>query len=678
MPRRKIFPSESKPVKTLEDSPQTIAAVRRPWVGEEEKRNSFAIPTFGNGAAFWNRLLRVGIVFVAFGVGLVFARDYLATTFHPYDDEGYMLLSLKHYLAGEHLYTEVASQYGPFYLFAQATLFRLLSLPVNHDAGRTVTVICWLLSATLAGYFVYRISRNTILASAAGLASVLLDRVLASEPGHPQQIILPILMLACCVSIYNGPASFVLIGALGVALIFTKINVGAFFLAAVGLTLLCRFSAGPVRTVGAVCMLVYMGSIPTLLMKKDIHTWALGYCLLATLSGISTCLAGLITTPSSPKPWRSVLFTGSGVVIATTLIVLTTRLQGMSPSTLLDGVVWGPLKHPGLFEIPLNVSIKSVLCGLLVLACLGSVYWLRHNQSKSADWIDAIRATIGLCIILRLISHRVESIPLLSLPFLGTLLPLGLLPTNKGTWQFSDYFPRLFVTSVAVTQLLQPYPVAVSQLNIAEAPLLLWAFFCLHDGLDGLGRLVSRTMKWTLMSFPGESFFAVVVIICTMIPLLGYGRSHPHYTASSLRGLSSLRLPESEMNLYEVLSEDISANCDVLFTLPGMGSFNLWSGVPAPNGLNMTAWMKGFNLAQQDKVLKVVKMEPRACVVYNTKMVEFWQTSKDDLDRLPLARYILYDMIKVAEIGDYEIRISPHRNSRWIAADAHPFIDTAK
>jgi len=64
--------------------------------------------------------------------------------------------------------------------------------------------------------------------------------------------------------------------------------------------------------------------------------------------------------------------------------------------------------------------------------------------------------------------------------------------------------------------------------------------------------------------------------------------------------------------------------------------------------------------------------------VYNTKMVEFWQTSKDDLDRLPLARYILYDMIKVAEIGDYEIRISPHRNSRWIAADAHPFIDTAK
>jgi hypothetical protein len=56
--------------------------------------------------------------------------------FCRYDDEGYFLLMVKHYLDGGHLYTEVISQYGPFYTFAQTTFFRLLQLAVTHDAGR--------------------------------------------------------------------------------------------------------------------------------------------------------------------------------------------------------------------------------------------------------------------------------------------------------------------------------------------------------------------------------------------------------------------------------------------------------------------------------------------------------------------------------------------------------------
>jgi len=88
-------------------------------------------------------ILRAGVIVATFLMAVSFGQYNLATIFQVYDDEGYVLLSLDHYLAGGHLYTEVFSQYGPFYFYFQAALFRLLGLSVNHDAGRLVTLIAF-------------------------------------------------------------------------------------------------------------------------------------------------------------------------------------------------------------------------------------------------------------------------------------------------------------------------------------------------------------------------------------------------------------------------------------------------------------------------------------------------------------------------------------------------------
>ena len=184
----------------------------------------------------WAAIARSVIAAGAAVVAWLFARHALAVTFKMYDDEGYVLLSLDHYLRGGRLYTEVFSQYGPFYFFAQGAMFRLLHLPVTHDSGRLVTLLIWLASGGLGAWFVYRISRDTVLASAAGLACVVLVRDLSFEPGHPQQWILLILMLACCAATIPGTAGLLIPGALGAALFFTKINVGVFYLAALAPT----------------------------------------------------------------------------------------------------------------------------------------------------------------------------------------------------------------------------------------------------------------------------------------------------------------------------------------------------------------------------------------------------------------------------------------------------------
>ena len=52
------------------------------------------------------------IAIAAFATAFLFARYSLATTFRFYDDEGYILLSLDHYMKGGTLYGNVFSQYG--------------------------------------------------------------------------------------------------------------------------------------------------------------------------------------------------------------------------------------------------------------------------------------------------------------------------------------------------------------------------------------------------------------------------------------------------------------------------------------------------------------------------------------------------------------------------------------
>jgi predicted permease len=67
---------------------------------------------------------RITLLVVVAILGGSFALSKLMTVFQKYDDEGYVLLSLKAYLNGGHLYSDTFSNYGPFYYYAQWIFFR--------------------------------------------------------------------------------------------------------------------------------------------------------------------------------------------------------------------------------------------------------------------------------------------------------------------------------------------------------------------------------------------------------------------------------------------------------------------------------------------------------------------------------------------------------------------------
>jgi hypothetical protein len=619
-------------------------------------------------------VLRAGIALAAFLVVLLFAQYALATVFNTYDDEGYMLLSLDHYLQRSHLYTETFSQYGPFYFYVQTAFFRLLQLPVSHDSGRLVALICWLLSAVSGGYFVYRVSNNMVLASAAMLACGQLAIVLANEPGHPQQVILPIFMVACCASVLRGRgrSGLLLLGALGAALLFTKINVGVYYLVALAHVLVCSFPSSRLRTAGVALLCAYAVGCPLLLMHRDIvdpYPWARGYCLLAMLYGVSVFLAGSFTMPPAPRPMRRIGYAAAGAFSVAMLIVAGTMLQGMSLATLMEGVLWAPLRHPGVFFVPYLVRMREVFGAVLVTACIAALYWYRDRAWARADWIGAVRCAVGLCVIYMLAVRREN------LAWALQFLPLGLLPISGQEWRPSDFFPRLFITSLAATQFLQPYPVAGSQLGIAAAPALLWAFICVYDGADGLFSLARRATDLFWGAFPRVSALGGLVagaFVIAMFPTGSWSQPYP-YPSSHLRGSASLHLPPDLEDLYLFLANSARVNCDVLFTMPGMGSLNYWSGVPTPNGWNLTAWMRGFSPDRQQRILEILQANPRGCSVVQAGLVRFWQVPPEELEGLPLARYIMHNMRPVAARDGFEIRVHPQRSSPWVDVPADPF-----
>jgi hypothetical protein len=607
-------------------------------------------------------LVRAVIPAAALLAVALYARYALAITYHPYDDEGYVLLTLDHYLKGGGLYTDVFSQYGPFFFYFQEALFRLLHLPVSHDAGRLVALICWLSSAACGGYFVAKVSNSSLLAAAAILACGIIGSPLAAEPGHPQQVVLLLLMAACCISLaeagsWLGP---LLLGALGAALLFTKINVGVFYFAALACALVCSLPVGRLRTFGGLLLLVYAVGGPVVLMHNDFLAWARGYCAISILCLTTTFAAALLTRSKAPHAGWSLVYMGCGASAAAALIVLGGAYRGMTLATLADGVLWAPLRQPKVFSIPLWIGRFEVACAILTSAAVAFLIWARMRWERSwAVPADALRCVAGLYAITSLTFSTA------SLPWVVPVLPLGLLPLRDRTWAPSELFPRLFVTALAASQFLQAYPVAGSQLHIANAPVILWAFICIYDGMSGLGALM-RIRTTALEPVLGALAAAVVLAAMFHSGSLSWNKPNP---PSRLRGSGILHLPPEIESRYLFLANSIGKNCDVLFGLPQLGSLNFWSGVRTPNGSNLDAWMTGFSSAKQEEILRLLQADPQSCAVYNPKLTQFWGVTADQLAHEPLAQFIIRDMRPVANRDGYEIRVHPNRTVPWIGQD---------
>jgi hypothetical protein len=384
-----------------------------------------------------------------------------------------------------------------------------------------------------------------------------------------------------------------------------------------------------------------------------------GYFLLATVVGITTFACGAVIRPHNRLRIHVALWSGAGLLAGAVLIVIATSLQGVSLGSLFWGVILNPLNHPGVFYISLKISRWTNLAALILAAC---IVYLSLSRSHLAEswWFDVVRCVVGVgAISLLTLGNRIQ--------WVVPLLPMTLVPRWRWEADGLALFTRLFVTSMAVTQFLEPYPVAGSQTGIAAAPMILWAFVCIADGIAGLRAAAGRPSQEAGQGLRLDAAIGGAILgVFTKVSVGLLVQSQFPPASTGLRGSTWLHLPTKQATQFEAIAQNVGRNCSTLFTMPGMGSFNIWSGVPTPNGWNLTAWMKGIRLERQEQILSLMKSDPLVCAIVNRGLIRFWDKDNTTVERLPLARYIMIEMPKVAEIDEYEIHVHPHRSSPWL------------
>lgn len=602
---------------------------------------------------------------VAGAVALTFAAALMASsTFMLYDDEGYVLTSLRNFTEHGRLYGEVYSQYGPFpYVLYYA--LHLLGLPLTHGTGRLITLLAWSGCATASAWLVWKATRHSACMLAT-LASVFVYLwVMISEPSHPGGLVAfvtAIMGVAGYLFLAAGrwTAWGVLAGVGCAVLLLTKINVGVFAtLSAV--TLLCSYSPHErVRRWTPAVVALGLAMLPFLLMRPLLGTgWVQAYALIFAFAAgpIALTLARGAAGRDGGRPWRAALLAGFGTAAVILGIVF---LRGTTPAQLLGGVLLGPLRHPGHFSLVLHwppgvVALASVSFALflLVLASLRLGWFTRLTIDTL---VVALRLALGVGLVI--VFWRFPDFSPDHLVFGFSLTSLWMF-----LWPLTGEDPaavraRSWLALLFVGQWLHAFPVPGSQIA--------WGtFLAVPLGVMGVwqgavwlteqhGRVFHFQRAQKIDLSLTMALTAMAVLTGNQLAKIGarYFDSRP----LNLPGAENLRLPDQTTALYRLLTVNATVHSDLLFSLPGMFSFNLWSGLPTPTLVNVTHWFSLLDEPQQQAIIAALARHPRAVVIVQAEHLKFLR-ERNLTAGGPLYDYVMNEFKSAFELDGFEFRV---------------------
>lgn len=589
---------------------------------------------------------------------LATAVIYACTTsfsyFSYYDDEGFMMISVRGYLDGHRLYDVIPSYYGPIYYYYEWLVHTLFSLPLTHDVTRALCILHWLAASSVLALAGGRMTRSVLMAFFVFMQAILHLTPLAREPGHPQELAALLLTLAVLAAArgLQGKRTFVILGAIGAALVFTKINVGGFFGFALMLVLSCQARLFESRRVWFWSLLALTGLlVPSLLMRPHLtQSWARVYCgqacagILAA-GAVAYALGGRRQVGFAQVFQASTAFAGLSVILVAVLL-----LTGTSLSAMVENLITGPARLGSVFSVPLNVPHCS-WSGAAALLSAAAMVALRSHLARMRFVIAAAKGVYGLLGTLLLVSDYNNQ--------LGYLVPWGWLllvraPTD-GSLEIRDTFARAFLCLLAAWESLQAYPTAGTQAVIATLlPVLIYSI-CLHDaimafaaapGVVGhLRSLMPRTAVLIKMLVLAGLLYHFTVHWCNPLSSWRYYASVPPL---GLRGAEYLRLPGSQVDTYRALAQYIETECDTFITIPGLNSLYFWTGKTPPAHFIVSEVVL-LSDDQQGQVVAALKKARHPLIVMNEGAGSFSAGAG------PLTNLISQQCREIKRIGSFRI-----------------------
>jgi hypothetical protein len=586
---------------------------------------------------------------------------WMFTGFRPYDDEGFMLGSLRSYISGQALYDKIVVQYGPFY-FEVFRVLGALGVPFDNDSGRLVTLAVWLAIALLAGVAVFTFSRNLALGLSTQLITFGTLVTLTNEPMHPGGLVILVVAGILSVALFSsGQRSaqlpFFAMGALAAAALLTKINVGAF--AAISIAFACVLTfpmlafSRPVRLVAAAGFV----SVPFLLMRTDLaQDWVQRYAIDVSLSALALVVVSSTSRPDPTLRPPALLWLFAGGAALTLVVVAVALFSGTSVAGLLHGIILNPLQQAGAFELPLRLPSSTIEWNLVGLG--GALIWTLYRLVVRRPEVaieGGVRVLVGAFIWLTLLGGlHIPGLFDLSALNQPLLLPLSLAwvvaaPRGNADGFANLDFARALVPALAILQSLHAFPVAGSQQAFSAVFLVPVGAICIGDGLIQLGLAqVRRQLAGALL---------LAAIGVSWLPAT-WQQTRAAYASGvplGLPGASRVRVPADQALLLRQVTQTLQQKCDTFISLPGLDSFYIFGQFqpPAPP----TRWMWLANDAPQERaVVDASSRINRLCVIENEGLINLWLQGRQPPSG-PLPDYIQSGFVPADSIGPYTILV---------------------
>jgi len=583
----------------------------------------------------------------------------MSTNFMIHDDEGYVLLGLKNFSEHGRLYDEVFTQYGPVPFIYYDALHRLLDWPITNLFGRTLTLVHWIVAAFAAGLIAWRLSGRYWTALFALVAVFGYLWQMTWEPPHPGGLIAMITavgLAGAVEALWRGRTSLatLLLGLAGAGLFLTKINVGLFWICSAGAFLLLTTDHAVLRGRGAWLAAAGLAALPFLLMRPLLgEAWVLTWALMFALAGIAVCaLVKTETTPVlRPRDWLTGIggFAGLSAVVVAAIL-----MRGTSAGGLLRGVLLDPLRHPVNFHFGFIWS--PVSWGLLGAAVVITPLWCLRPalRPRLADVVAGLRLVALGCFVWQartwLTVYGAGSMISFALP----LTPLFLLPLGEAPAGDRRRLAAILVALVGFGQVLHAFPVAGTQM--AWGSFLLLPLFV--SGLaDAAAHFARRLARPSLRMAVATVALGAAGWQTNLLLRQGWERWHQS-DPLELPGAESVRPPENVRYALRILTANAGLHADLLFSRPGMFSFNLWTGVPTPTRRNATHWFWLLNADEQQAIIaRLQEAGPRSAVISSRPLVDFLDQQMHLTITGPLNDFIRQHYRRLFTVSGYDFLV---------------------
>ncbi|MGH7643504.1 MAG: hypothetical protein ACRENX_10955 [Candidatus Dormibacteria bacterium] len=605
---------------------------------------------------------------LALGASAVFLAwgGYFLMFFHfsPYDDEGYLLISLQSFLRGGHLYSQVYSEYGPFFHEVMGALFSIPGFGVSPQHGREVTLGIWVVCSCLVGVCTLRLTRSWLLGLAAEWTAFSLLFVLIKEPLHPVGLLslqaALLLVVVAFVLPRHRRTGLLLVGALVGSILMVKANIGAFTAVAVFFWLSANLASPTARRwLLTTASLAMAGGPVALIVLLPSPGWGDGFGVLLALAGAALALvsSSLSAESRSGRVEDLAWALGGGLALSAMSVAVIFAL-GTSPAAVVTGTLVAPLAHPQGFYIPLHLSPADLALSAMTVPVAGLYLLLRRSTSSARRAVrmeSLLRLVIGVLILLAATSSDVGSATLV---WIIVLPPRGLngVPASRSV----SVSQRLALAVLALLWTLNVYPVNGSQRAIAELPALMVGLLAIGDAWQAHRSLLPSAGSVRARGLITGALVAIVVLLVAVFSdgqliIRGY-TTYRTETPLRLAGSAGIRLPSSQVAQFRTIVNQLHAHCSTFFSEPGFNSLYFFSGDKPPTLLNSSSWIVGMNSHQQAEIVRQLKSVTDLCIVKSQVEIGYWLRGRP-LPQRPLVRYIEGSFRPLVTVAKYQILV---------------------